>query len=101
MLSRSGWRITFLGPDTPATALSEAATTLSPDLIVLTAIAEERFTPIAEPLRALATDTELVLAGPGATPALARATGATLLEVGPVDAALDIATRPARGTHSG
>jgi methanogenic corrinoid protein MtbC1 len=101
VLARNGWRITFLGPDTPATALSEAAATLSPDLIVLTATVEERFTSITEPLHALATDTDLVLAGPGATPAIARATGATLLESGPVPAALHIATRPPRGTHTG
>ncbi len=101
VLARNGWRITFLGPDTPATALSEAAATLSPDLIVLTATVEERFTSITEPLHALATDTNLALAGPGATPAIARATGATLLESGPVPAALHIATRPPRGTHTG
>jgi methanogenic corrinoid protein MtbC1 len=101
VLSRNGWRVTFLGPDTPTTALSEAAATLSPDLIVLTATVEERFTSITEPLHALATDTDLVLAGPGATPAIARATGATLLESGPVPAALHIATRPPRGTRTG
>ena len=101
VLSRSGWRVTFLGPDTPATALSEAAAALSPDLIVLSATVEERFTAITEPLHTLATDTDLVLAGPGATPAIARATGATLLESGPVPAALHIATRPPRGTHTG
>ncbi len=101
VLSRNGWRVTFLGPDTPATALSEAATTLSPDLIVLTATVEERFTPITEPLHALAAGTDLVLAGPGATPAVASATGATLLEGGPVPAALHIGTRPPRGTQTG
>ncbi len=100
VLSRNGWRVTFLGPDTPPTALSEAAETLSPDLIVLTATVEERFTSIAEALPALAAVTALVLAGPGATPALARTTGATLLEGGPVPAALHIATRPPHSTNS-
>ena len=99
VLSRSGWRVTFLGPDTPATALSEAAATLSPDLIVLTATVEERFTSITEPLHALATDTDLVLAGPGATPAVARATGATLLEDPPVAAAIKIGARPPTSAH--
>jgi MerR family transcriptional regulator, light-induced transcriptional regulator len=101
VLSRNGWRVTFLGPDTPATALSEAAAALSPDLIVLTATVEERFTAITEPLHALATGTDLMLAGPGATPAIASATGATLLEGGPVSAALHIATRQPRSTHTG
>ncbi len=101
VLSRNGWRVTFLGPDTPATALAEAAGTLSPDLIVLTSTVEERFTSITKPLHALAADTELGLAGPGATAAIAQAIGATRLDSGPVAAALHIATRPPRGTRTG
>jgi DNA-binding transcriptional MerR regulator len=100
VLSRSGWRITFLGPDTPDTALAEAAAAVSPDLIVLTATREERFTSISEPLHALAANADLVLAGPGATADVARATGATLLEDAPVPAALKIAARPPRA-HRG
>jgi DNA-binding transcriptional MerR regulator len=94
VLSRSGWRITFLGPDTPVTALSDAVAALSPDLIVLTATVEDRFTSITEPLNALAAGTDLVLAGPGASAAVARATGATLLEDAPVAAAIKMAARP-------
>jgi DNA-binding transcriptional MerR regulator len=96
VLSRSGWRITFLGPDTPVTALAEAIAAVTPDLIVLTATDEDRFTSITEPLRALAAGADLVLAGPGATPEVARATGGTLLEEAPVPAALGIAARPRR-----
>ena len=59
------------------------------------------FTSITEPLHVLAADADLVLAGAGASPAIARATGATLLESGPVPAALHIATLPSRGTHTG
>ena len=101
VLSRSGWRITFLGPDTPDTALAEAVATLSPDLIVLTATTEDRFTSITEPLHALAADVELVLAGAGATRDVARSTGATILEDPPVLAALKIANRPPRAAHRG
>jgi MerR family transcriptional regulator, light-induced transcriptional regulator len=99
VLSRSGWRITFLGPDTPVTALAEAVAAVSPDLIVLAASLEERFTAITESLHALAADTDLVLAGPGASPDVARATGATLLDDGPVSAAQQIAARPPRAAH--
>jgi len=99
VLSRNGWRITFLGPDTPIAALSETAAALSPELIVLTATVEERFTAITKPLRALAATADLVLAGPGATHAVARATGATLLEDPPVAAAIKIAARPPTSSH--
>lgn len=94
VLSRSGWRITFLGPDTPVAALAEAVATLTPDLIVLSATVEERFTSIAAPLNALASRASLVLAGPGASTAVAHATGAALLEDAPVAAAIETAARP-------
>ena len=68
VLSRSGWRITFLGPDTPVSALADAVAAVSPDLIVLTATTEERFTSIAEPIHALAAGAELALAGRGPLP---------------------------------
>jgi len=93
VLSRSGWRITFLGSDTPVAALAEAVEALAPDLVVLTAILEERFQSIAGPLRALAAGREVALAGAGATAEVARAAGATLLEDAPVAAAIRIAAR--------
>jgi len=104
VLSRSGWRITFLGPDTPASALADAVAAVSPDLIVLTASMEERFTSITEPMRALSALADLVLAGPGATADVAGATGAALLEDAPVLAALKVAIRTPRanrGTEAG
>ena len=101
VLSRSGWRITFLGPDTPVTAMAEAVAAVSPDLIVLAATREDLFTSITEPLHALAADADLVLAGPGATSEVARATGATLLEDAPVSAAQQVAARPPRAAHPG
>jgi DNA-binding transcriptional MerR regulator len=101
VLSRSGWRITFLGPDTPDTALAEAVATLSPNLIALTATTEERFTSITAPLHDLAEHDNLVLAGPGATHGVAREIGATLLEDAPVAAALHIAAHPPHVAHRG
>jgi MerR family transcriptional regulator, light-induced transcriptional regulator len=101
VLSRSGWRITFLGPDTPIPALTEAAAAVSPDLIVLTATRQDRFTLITAPLHVLAADADLVLAGPGATHGVAREIGATLLEDAPVAAALHIAAHPPHVAHRG
>ena len=101
VLSRSGWRITFLGPDTPVTAMTEAVAAVSPDLIVLAATREDRFTSITESLHALAADADLVLAGPGATSDVAAATGATLLEDAPVAAAQQVAARSPRAAHPG
>jgi MerR family transcriptional regulator, light-induced transcriptional regulator len=93
VLSRNGWRVTFLGPDTPISALTGTVTAVEPDLIVLSATVEERLVSITSPLRALAAECEVVIAGSGATPRVARATGTTVLDVGPVAAALEIANR--------
>lgn len=94
VLSRNGWRVTFLGPDTPVSALQEAIEAVTPELVVLSANDEHRFTSIAVSLRALAAGRELALAGVGATAEVARAVGATLLEDSPVAAALMVAARP-------
>jgi DNA-binding transcriptional MerR regulator len=93
VLSRNGWRVTFLGPDTPISALTGAIPALAPDLIVLSAIVEEWFISITSPLRALASEHEVLIAGPGATSRVARATGTTVLVDGPVAAALHVADR--------
>lgn len=93
VLSRSGWRVTFLGSDTPISALSAAVTVLEPDLIVLSATLEEWFISVTSPLRALAAEHEVLIAGSGATSRVARATRTTVLNVGPVAAALQIADR--------
>ena len=93
VLSRNGWRVTFLGPDTPINALTGTVTAVEPDLIVLAATLEEWFISITSPLRALASERAVVIAGSGATPRVARATGATVLAAGPVEAALELANR--------
>jgi DNA-binding transcriptional MerR regulator len=93
VLARNGWRITFLGPDTPISALTAATTTLKPDVIVMSATVEEWFISITSPLRALASEHEVFLAGSGATSRVARATHTAILNEGPVAAALRIAAQ--------
>jgi MerR family transcriptional regulator, light-induced transcriptional regulator len=93
VLSRSGWRITFLGPDTPIDALTGTVAALEPELIVLAASAEEWFVSMTSPLRTLASEHEVLIGGAGATARVAHATGAGVLGLGPVEAALQIAGR--------
>jgi methanogenic corrinoid protein MtbC1 len=93
VLSRNGWRVTFLGPDTPISAIAGAVTTLEPDLIVLAATLEEWFVSITSQLRALCLEHDVLIGGSGATARVARATGASVLSEGPVEAALRIAGR--------
>jgi MerR family transcriptional regulator, light-induced transcriptional regulator len=87
VLGRGGWRITFLGADTPVATVAEAARTLEPDLVVFASVMDGGFTGIAPALRALAGTRPVAIAGRAATPDLARWTGTALLPDSPVAAA--------------
>jgi MerR family transcriptional regulator, light-induced transcriptional regulator len=82
-----GWRVTFLGADTPMDALDWAVRRLHPDLVVVAATTPEPLTAVRRRLKALAGQAPLLLAGPGASAPLARAVGAEWTGRDPVDAA--------------
>jgi MerR family transcriptional regulator, light-induced transcriptional regulator len=70
-----GWRNIYLGADTPPSAIHKAASTVEATLIVLAAVSPERFQAVAGGLRMLARPRRLILAGAGATPAVAAQIG--------------------------
>jgi DNA-binding transcriptional MerR regulator len=86
-LRARGWRITYVGADTPLSTMGEMAGALRPDAVVLAATTAERFTADQAGLRSLAAMAPLWLAGPGATAPVAEAAGARLLDDQPVEAA--------------
>jgi DNA-binding transcriptional MerR regulator len=86
-----GWRITFLGPDTPLDTLTDAATTLAPEVVVGAAMTPARFASGRDTLRRLARAVPLWAAGAGAMPAFATDTGARLLDADPLAAAERVA----------
>ena len=61
-LRERGWRIDYLGPDTPVQSIEEAARRTEPSVIVLCAVRPEPLAPIA----ALATRHRVAIAGAGA-----------------------------------
>jgi DNA-binding transcriptional MerR regulator len=83
-LNRTGWRIGYLGPNTPVEELARAAATAHPDLIVLAATIPGTLEPLQPELTSLAQSFPLALAGAGATPEAARAVGARLMAGNPV-----------------
>jgi len=87
MLRAHGWRITYLGADTPVPTLAEIAATLRPELVVVSAVDRERLEAVAPALRALASGGRLALGGPGADETLAKGLGARLLPADVVAAA--------------
>jgi DNA-binding transcriptional MerR regulator len=65
-LRERGWRITYLGADTPLETTAEAARTLEPQLVVISASAGGRLNESLDGLRTLGRNVPLALAGPGA-----------------------------------
>jgi DNA-binding transcriptional MerR regulator len=90
-LRERGWRITFLGPDTPLGTLTDTVGALQPDAVILAATTPERFEAGRDAVRRLARGVQLWAAGAGATSELAAHTGTRLLDVDPLTAAERVA----------
>ena len=86
-----GWRITFLGPDTPLATIAETARLLGPALIVVTAALPEHATDVKEGLSEVARVAPVAIAGGGASPTIAEIVGARYLGQDPVTAAATVA----------
>jgi MerR family transcriptional regulator, light-induced transcriptional regulator len=86
-LQRRGWRIIYLGPDTPIATIHHAVGRLRPDLVVLTSTVAEHVAAHADAIADLARTTSVALGGAGATAELAARTGVRLLDTDPVTAA--------------
>ncbi len=84
VLHRYGWRVEYLGASTPIVELANTALESSAAVVVLAATVKEHFDGLTGDLTRLARQVPLALAGAGATPALADATGARLLTADPV-----------------
>jgi len=91
VLNRNGWRIDYLGMNTPVEELTRTADAARPDLVVLAATVPENLAPLAPQLTVLARRVPLVLAGAGATPQIAGTVGARLLTGDPVTEAQNTA----------
>jgi MerR family transcriptional regulator, light-induced transcriptional regulator len=86
-----GWRITYLGPNTPLPTVAEMAGEMRPAAVVLAATTGAGFDADRAALRDLAAGAPVWLAGPGASAGLAQDAGAQLLEVDPLGAAERVA----------
>jgi DNA-binding transcriptional MerR regulator len=90
VLNRNGWRIAYLGMSTPVEELTRTVEARRPDLVVLAATMPDNLEAVAAQLTALAQRAPIVLAGAGATPQIASATGIRLLTGDPVTEAENI-----------
>ncbi len=86
-LRSRGWRIAYLGSDTPIDTVDTAARSLTPALVALSAVTDERVQPVAAQLRKLAKHVRLALGGGGVTDGRAAELGVLVLPGDPVSAA--------------
>lgn len=86
-LHQLGWRITYLGADTPLPMIAEAAAAVRPRLTVIAAAMPGRLEPVVTHIRAASKRWPVALAGAGASPPLAERSGASFLAGDPVTAA--------------
>jgi methanogenic corrinoid protein MtbC1 len=86
-LHELGWRITYLGPDTPIETLAEVADVIHPELTVMAATMRRRLHRYAKELSRFTNRWSLALGGTGVSERLAAQTGARHLAENPVAAA--------------
>jgi MerR family transcriptional regulator, light-induced transcriptional regulator len=82
-LRARGWRIHFIGADTPIESLSDAARSLNADLVVLATTMPHSLDDAAGQLEALSREHQVAIGGPGAHP-LTAAPHVHILENGAV-----------------
>ena len=86
-LRRRGWRITYLGTDSPIGAVADTARSVLPAVVVLLGVHPDNFLDHAREIKKLAKQVQVMIAGSGATPEVARHTRTHLLDQDPVSAA--------------
>lgn len=80
LLHDDGWRVEFLGADTPLVTLARACQLARPDLVVVSGTRTTVLEARTSAWRRLAQDTVVVLGGAGATPELFATTGVPCLD---------------------
>jgi MerR family transcriptional regulator, light-induced transcriptional regulator len=86
-LRRRGWRITYLGTNSPIDAVAYTSRSLVPAVVVLLSINPQGFLDHAREIHQLAKQVPVMIAGTGATPEAARQTHTQIMDQDPVSAA--------------
>ena len=99
-LRARGWRIAYLGSDTPIESIADAADTVDPMFVVISGVDGDSFGRFAAELSALAQTHRLCLGGAGAQESEAAAVGAVFLDGDPVGEADRLTELAGRGPLS-
>jgi MerR family transcriptional regulator, light-induced transcriptional regulator len=95
-LRARGWRIAYLGPDTPGESIADAARALDPALVLVSATARSRFRTATAELAAIGRTRPLAIAGAGASASIAESVGGEHVADDPVAAAERLTAARAR-----
>ena len=85
VLRDRGWRVTFLGADTPVDTIVDTSRRLAPEVVVLAVLKDPALE--ASALRELSRRVRVVIAGSGAAPRVAKTLGAEHFDGDPIEAA--------------
>ena len=91
-LRSRGWRIVYLGPDSPIDILADVSRRLQPSLVVLNAVSPERVKPALPKLRELARRHRLALGGAAAADKTLERSGILALTGDPTAEAARVST---------
>jgi DNA-binding transcriptional MerR regulator len=91
-LRARGWRIVYLGTDSPIETVEEVARRLDPSLVVLTAVSSERVLPVLPQLQTLAGRHRLALGGAAAANGAPEGSDALALSGDPIAEAARVTT---------
>jgi DNA-binding transcriptional MerR regulator len=86
-LRRRGWRISYLGTDSPIDAVADLCRSVLPAVVVLLSIDPQGFLDHAREIEKLVEQVPVMIAGTGASPEVARQTHTHVLDQDPVSAA--------------
>jgi MerR family transcriptional regulator, light-induced transcriptional regulator len=92
-LREHGWRITYLGVETPLRELADSLGELQPTVVVLSAISRQRFLDAREEISELGARVRVLIGGAGASAALARTLGVEFLGGDAIAEAAGLAAR--------
>jgi len=98
LLAERGWRIAYLGADTPVDQVADMSSSLSPAAVVLCALDAQHLTAGAAAITELGREHRTYIAGSGADAALAERLGVHHADGDPLVTAQALAERPPRPT---
>ena len=94
VLRDRGWRVTFLGADTPVDTIVDTSRRVAPEVIVLAVLKDPGLG--ASTLRELSRRVRVVIAGSGSAPSIAKVLGAEHFDGDPIEAAAYLANGAGR-----